>query len=155
MKIKDKEQPAKRIQVLSLRMVREQTSILYPQRKITNPSDAADLFRQFIGDCDRESFCILTLDTKNQPTALHQVSCGTLNASLVHPRETYKLAILSNAASIIACHNHPSGDPTPSPEDIELTERIRDAGTLMGIDLLDHIVLGQHSHISMKEQGLM
>ncbi|WP_340009869.1 JAB domain-containing protein [Paenibacillus sp. FSL K6-0276] len=136
-------------------MVREQTSILYPQRKINSPTDAAELFRQFIGDCDRESFCILTLDTKNQPTALHQVSCGTLNASLVHPRETYKLAILSNAASIIACHNHPSGDPIPSSEDIELTERIRDAGTLMGIDLLDHIVLGHQNHISMKERGLM
>lgn len=155
MKFKDKELPAKRIQVLSLRMVREQTSILYPQRKINNPSDAADLFRQFIGDCDRESFCILTLDTKNQPTALHQVSCGTLNSSLVHPRETYKLAILSNAASIIACHNHPSGDPAPSPQDIELTERLRDAGSLMGIDLLDHIVLGHQNHISMKERGLM
>lgn len=155
MKGKDKEPPAKRIQVLSLRMVREQTSILYPQRKINNPGEAADIFRQFIGDCDRESFCILTLDTKNQPTALHQVSCGTLNASLVHPRETYKLAILSNAASIIACHNHPSGDPVPSPQDIELTERIRDAGTLMGIELLDHIVLGHQSHISMKERGLM
>uniref|UniRef100_UPI00403F073F JAB domain-containing protein n=1 Tax=Paenibacillus sp. FSL K6-0276 TaxID=2921450 RepID=UPI00403F073F len=155
MKGKDKEPPAKRIQVLSLRMVREQTSILYPQRKINSPTDAAELFRQFIGDCDRESFCILTLDTKNQPTALHQVSCGTLNASLVHPRETYKLAILSNAASIIACHNHPSGDPIPSSEDIELTERIRDAGTLMGIDLLDHIVLGHQNHISMKERGLM
>ncbi|OME60885.1 DNA repair protein RadC [Paenibacillus odorifer] len=155
MKSKDKEPPAKRIQVLSLRMVREQTSILYPQRKINSPTDAADLFRQFIGDCDRESFCILTLDTKNQPTALHQVSCGTLNSSLVHPRETYKLAILSNAASIIACHNHPSGDPAPSPQDIELTERLRDAGSLMGIDLLDHIVLGHQNHISMKERGLM
>ncbi|MGP0585559.1 JAB domain-containing protein [Paenibacillus timonensis] len=147
--------PAKRIQIVSLRMVRERTSILYPQRKITRPEDAASLFRQFFGDCDREMFCILTLDTKNQPTAMHEVSCGTLNASLVHPRETFKLAILSNAASIIGCHNHPSGDPTPSPEDIELTERIRDAGTLMGIELLDHIVLGHRNFVSLKERGLM
>ncbi|MFE9276821.1 JAB domain-containing protein [Paenibacillus glucanolyticus] len=147
--------PAKRIQVVSLRMVRERTSLLYPQRRIINAKDAADLFRQFIGDCDREVFCIMTLDTKNQPTALHEVSCGTLNASLVHPRETYKLAILANAASIIGCHNHPSGDPTPSSEDIEITERIRDAGLLMGIELLDHIVLGEGNFVSMKERGLM
>lgn len=147
--------PAKRIQVVSLRMVRERTSLLYPQRRIINAKDAADLFRQFIGDCDREVFCIMTLDTKNQPTALHEVSCGTLNASLVHPRETYKLAILANAASIIGCHNHPSGDSTPSSEDIEITERIRDAGSLMGIELLDHIVLGEGNFVSLKERGLM
>lgn len=146
---------ARRIQIVSLRMVREQASILFPQRKISKLADAAELFRQFIGDCDREVFCIMTLDTKNQPTALHQVSCGTLSASLVHPRETYKLAILSNAASIIGCHNHPSGDPTPSPEDVELTERIRDAGSLLGIELLDHIVLGEGSFISLKERGFM
>ncbi|KAA9005911.1 DNA repair protein RadC [Paenibacillus spiritus] len=145
--------PAKRIQVVSLRMVRERTSLLYPQRKITTPKDAANLFHQFIGNCDREVFCIMTLDTKNQPTALHEVSSGTLNASLVHPRETFKLAILANAASIIGCHNHPSGDPTPSPEDVELTERIRDTGSLMGIDLLDHIVLGEGNFISLKERG--
>ncbi|MDU4694553.1 MAG: JAB domain-containing protein [Paenibacillus sp.] len=147
--------PAKRIQVVSLRMVRERTSLLYPQRRIINAKDAADLFRQFIGDCDREVFCIMTLDTKNQPTALHEVSCGTLNASLVHPRETYKLAILANAASIIGCHNHPSGGSTPSSEDIEITERIRDAGSLMGIELLDHIVLGEGNFVSLKERGLM
>ncbi|MEK3719254.1 JAB domain-containing protein [Paenibacillus sp. FSL H8-0034] len=88
-------------------MVREKTSLLYPNRVIRSPQDAVDLFRQFIGDCDRESFCILCLNTKNEPTAMHQVSCGSLNASIVHPRETFKLAILANSASIIACHNHP------------------------------------------------
>ncbi|MDO3409703.1 JAB domain-containing protein [Saccharibacillus sp. CPCC 101409] len=150
-----KPSPAKRVQIVSLQMVRERTSILYPQRKITRPADAAELFRQFIGNCDREVFCIMTLDTKNQPTALHEVSRGTLNASLVHPRETFKLAIISNAASIIACHNHPSGLPDPSREDVELTERIRDAGSLMGIELLDHLVLGENRFASMKERGLM
>lgn len=148
-------QPAKRVQVLGLRMVRESTSILYPGRVIRSPKDAADLFRQFIGDCDRESFCILCLNTKNEPTALHQVSTGTLNASLVHPRETFKLAILANSASIIACHNHPSGQPEPSPEDVELTERLRDSGSLLGIDLLDHIILGDGNFVSMKKRGLM
>ncbi|RIE01692.1 DNA repair protein RadC [Cohnella faecalis] len=136
-------------------MVREKTSLLYPQRKISSPQDAAEIFRQFIGEFDRESFCILCLNTKNEPTALHQVSFGTLNASLVHPRETFKLAILANSASIIACHNHPSGEPTPSQEDIQLTERLRDTGTLIGIELLDHIVLGNGNFVSLKERGLM
>lgn len=147
--------PAKRIDVISLRMVRERTSIIYPNRVIRSPKDAADLFRQFIGDFDRESFCILCLNTKNEPTAFHQVSCGSLNASIVHPRETFKLAILNNSAAIIACHNHPSGKPDPSPEDIELTERLRDSGTLLGIDLLDHLVLGDGTFCSLKERGLM
>ncbi|CAM4219858.1 DNA repair protein RadC [Paenibacillus alkaliterrae] len=147
--------PSKRIDVISLRMVRERTSLFYESRVIRSPKDAADLFRQFIGDCDRESFCILCLNTKNEPTALHQVSVGSLNASLVHPRETFKLAILANSASIIACHNHPSGQPDPSPEDVELTGRLRDTGILIGIELLDHIILGDGTFVSMKERGLM
>jgi DNA repair protein RadC len=151
----DSSTPAKRIQVVSLRMVRESNSILYPSRKIRKPEDAADLFREFIGDCDREAFCILCLNTKNEPTAIHMVSCGTLNASLVHPRETFKLAIISNSASIIAGHNHPSGQCDPSPEDIELTERLRDCGSLLGIELLDHLILGDGSFCSLKEKGLM
>ncbi|WP_339192772.1 JAB domain-containing protein [Paenibacillus sp. FSL W8-1287] len=147
---------AKRIEVVSLRMVREKTSLLYPNRVIRSPQDTADLFRQFIGDCDRESFCILCLNTKNEPTAIHQVSCGSLNASIVHPRETFKLAILANSASLVCCHNHPSGQPDPSPEDVELTERLRDSGYLLGIELLDHIILGEGTRfVSMKERGLM
>lgn len=145
---------AKRIEVVSLRMVREKTSLLYPNRVIRSPQDTADLFRQFIGDCDRESFCILCLNTKNEPTAIHQVSCGSLNASIVHPRETFKLAILANSASLVCCHNHPSGQPDPSPEDVELTERLRDSGYLLGIELLDHIILGEGTRfVSMKERG--
>ncbi|MDQ0902773.1 JAB domain-containing protein [Paenibacillus sp. V4I7] len=145
----------KRVEVVSLRMVRERTSIFYPNRVIRSPKDAADLFKQFIGDFDRESFCILCLNTKNEPTAIHQVSSGSLNASIVHPRETFKLAILANSASIIACHNHPSGQPDPSPEDVELTERLRDSGTLLGIELLDHIILGDGNFVSLKERGMM
>ncbi|MEK3900048.1 JAB domain-containing protein [Paenibacillus sp. FSL R7-0179] len=151
----DKDKPAKRIQILSLRMVREQSSILYPERRIRKPEDAAELFRQFIGDYDRECLCLLTLNTKNEPLALQIVSIGTLNASLVHPREFYKICILSNAASVMCAHNHPSGDPLPSREDIEITERLRDSGTLLGIDFIDHLVLGSGQFVSMKERGLM
>ncbi|MNW32874.1 hypothetical protein D3C74_98240 [compost metagenome] len=146
--------PAKRVSIISLRMVREK-SILYSSRTIRKPEDAAFIFRQFIGECDRESFCILTLNSKNEPTALHQVSCGTLNASLVHPRETFKLAILTNSASIMICHNHPSGEPTPSSEDLEITKRLKECGELLGIDLLDHIILGDEQFVSFREKGLL
>ncbi|QWU16242.1 DNA repair protein RadC [Paenibacillus sophorae] len=150
-----KENAAKRIEFVTLRMVREKTSLLYPQRVIRKPEDAAELFRQLIGDCDREVFCVMTLDTKNQPTAFQTVSIGTLNASLVHPREVYKICMISNAASLMCFHNHPSGNPVPSSEDIEITERLRDSGTLLGIELLDHIILGDGNFVSMKERGLM
>ncbi|OMF96821.1 JAB domain-containing protein [Paenibacillus sp. FSL R7-0337] len=146
---------AKRIEFVSLRMVREKTSLLYPQRIIRKPDDAARLFRQFMEDCDREVFCVMTLDTKNQPNAFQIISVGTLNASLVHPREVFKVCMLSNAASLMCFHNHPSGNPVPSPQDIEITERLRDSGTLLGIDLLDHIIIGDGSFVSMKERGLM
>lgn len=117
--------PAKRVEIVKVKLVREK-SILYSDRMIRSPQDAADLFRQFLGDCeaDREQFVVLCLNTKNQPTTIETVSVGTLNASLVHPRETFKTAILSNAAAIIACHNHPSGNPEPSPEDQELTKKL-------------------------------
>lgn len=151
-----KQQPAKQVKVVSLRMVRERPSLLYPNRVIASPKEAADLFRQFIGDYDRETFCILCLNTKNEPTAIHQVSCGTLNASIVHPRETFKLAILANSASIVACHNHPSGQPEPSPHDIQLTECLRDSGYLLGIELVDHIILGDEERfISLRERGIV
>jgi DNA repair protein RadC len=146
--------PAKRVEIIRLKIVREAYT-LYEGRKIRSPKDAADLFRTFIGDSDREMFCIMCLSTKNEVNALHTVSLGTLNASLVHPREAYKLPILNNSASIIACHNHPSGQPEPSPEDIALTERLRDSGMLLGIDLLDHLILGHSTFLSMKEAGLL
>lgn len=148
---------AKRVQIVSLRMVREKTSLLYPQRAIRRPEDAADLFRKLLGDseCDREMFGVVTLDTKNQPNAFQVISMGTLNASLVHPREVFKICMLTNAAALMCFHNHPSGNPAPSPEDVEITERLRDCGTLLGIDLLDHIIVGNGSFVSLKERGLL
>ncbi|KAF6558355.1 DNA repair protein RadC [Paenibacillus sp. EKM202P] len=143
----------KRVQVIHLKLIREK-SMLFSGRKVHKPDDTVQLFREFIGDCDRESFCILTLSTKNQPLALQQVSLGTLNSSILHPREVFKFSILSNAASIIACHNHPSGDPTPSSEDISMSIRLQKSGELLGIELLDHIILGQDGYVSMKERGL-
>jgi DNA repair protein RadC len=148
-------QPAKRIEIVSLKVVKEKPSVSYPLRTIRSPEDAVELFRNFIGDLDREGFALLCLSTKNEPTALHMVSTGTLNSSLVHPREAYKLAILANSSAVIACHNHPSGHADPSREDIEMTKRLKEAGELLGIDFLDHIIIGDGCHVSLKEQGLM
>lgn len=141
-----------RVPIYSLRVVRE-SSQKAETRKIRSPRDAANIFREYIGHADREHFVLMLLDTKNQVIGLHTVSIGDLNSSIVHPREVYKIAIAMGAASIIVAHNHPSGDTTPSPEDIAVTKRLSDTGELLGIEVLDHVIIGD-SHISMKEKGL-
>lgn len=102
--------PAKRVDIVSLRMVKE-TSLLYKDRTVRSPSDGYKLFKQFLGKLDREYFMVMCLDVKNQPTVINVCHIGSLNASIVHPREVIKAAILSNSASILVCHNHPSGRP--------------------------------------------
>ena len=144
---------AKRINIVSLKLVRE-GSILYQTRRISSPKDAVGIGQQFLEEADREQVIVCCLDTKNQPVSVNVVSMGTLNSSLVHPREVFKTAILSNAANIILFHNHPSGDPSPSQEDISITKRIQEAGTLLGIELLDHLIIGfEDRFCSMKERG--
>jgi DNA repair protein RadC len=104
---------------------------------------------------DREHFLALYLNARSQLIWIEVVSVGTLSASLVHPREVFKGAILNNAAAIIIAHNHPSGDPAPSPEDKDCTRRLKQASELLGITLLDHIILGRDTHVSFKELGLL
>ncbi|USK71252.1 JAB domain-containing protein [Peribacillus asahii] len=145
-------QHAKRVNIVSIKMVKE-NSFLYPQRNVKSPEDAFILLKQFLGEVDREYFIVACLDTKNQPTAINVCHMGSLNASIVHPREVLKVAILSNSASIIVAHNHPSNDPTPSREDIEVTRRLTEAGKIVGIDILDHIIMGTDNFISLKEKG--
>ncbi|WP_427071286.1 JAB domain-containing protein [Lysinibacillus fusiformis] len=142
----------KRVQIVQVKLVREK-SLLYKERKISSPHDAYTLMKEFIGDADREHFVVLCLDTKNQPTCIQVVHIGSLNASIVHPREVLKSALLSNSASIIVGHNHPSNIATPSPEDIEVTERLKDAGKILGIDLLDHLIICTDSFTSLKDKG--
>ena len=115
-----KQVPAKRVDIVSLRLVKE-SSLLYKDRAIRSPQDGYNLFKQFLGELDREYFVVMCLDVKNQPTAINVCHIGSLNASIVHPREVMKAAILSNSASILVLHNHPSGQPEPSPEDIDVT----------------------------------
>lgn len=149
---KPKHIPAKRVNVISLKMIKE-SSMLYKYRVIRSPEDSYELLKDYLGNVDREHFVVICLDTKNQPTTINTCHIGSLNASIAHPREVMKAAILSNSASIIVGHNHPSGNPDPSQEDIHLTRRLTEAGKIMGIELLDHIILGEDSYTSLKENG--
>jgi len=145
---------AKRIDIVSLKMVKE-SSITYSKRVISSPVDSDELLRDFIMDSDREQMVVCCLDTKNQPTSISVISIGSLNSAIVHPREVYKTAILSNASSIIIAHNHPSGNSEPSHEDIVLTNRLDEAGKIVGIKLLDHLVIGYNNYYSFKEEGIL
>jgi DNA repair protein RadC len=102
-----------------------------------------------------EVFLILCLNTKHSLLAYHELSRGTLDSTLVHPREVFKAAMLANAASVVLGHNHPSGDPTPSPDDIALTMRLVQAGELLGVRVLDHLILGGDGYHSFKEKGMV
>lgn len=108
-------------------------------------------FARLVSDGSREEFHIVCLDTKNQVIDTHQISVGTLDASLVHPREVFRPAIKDSAASVILAHNHPSGDPTPSAEDRAVTRRLENAGRTLGIAVLDHVVLGAFCSVSIRE----
>nr|WP_205694324.1 DNA repair protein RadC [Clostridium manihotivorum] len=145
---------SKRVNIISIKMVKE-GSLLYSNRNINSPDDAADLLSPFLQDSDREMLVVCCLDSKNQPTLINIASIGTLNSSLVHPREVFKAAILGNAASVIIAHNHPSGDPSPSSEDINITTRLKEAGKIIGIDVLDHVIIGFSNHVSLKERGVI
>jgi DNA repair protein RadC len=147
--------PSKRVSIVSIKMIRE-GSILYDVRKIGGPADAAILGRRFLEDADREVLIVCCLDTKNQPQSVNVASVGSLNSSIVHPREIFKVAILSNSATIIIFHNHPSGHVEPSEEDITITKRLKECGKLMGIELLDHIIIGSEDrYCSLKEKGIL
>lgn len=145
---------AKRVDIVSVRLVKERC-LLYNDRTVRSPEDGYNLFKQFLGELDRKYLVVMCLDVKNQPTAINVCHIGSLNSSIVHPREVMKTAILSNPASILICHNHPSGQPEPSPEDIDVTKRLVEAGKIIGIDVLDHIVIGDGRFISLKEKGYM
>jgi DNA repair protein RadC len=121
--------------------------------QIRSPRDAAELVRDELRFLTKEHFIVLFLNTKNRVIGKETLSIGSLNASIVHPREVFRSAIQRNSASIICAHNHPSGDPTPSPEDIDVTRRLAEAGRLIGIELLDHIIIADQTHVSLKELG--
>ena len=119
---------------------------------IKSPQDVFNLLSrlQFL---DREHFIVLGLNTKNQVVFEETISIGSLNSSIVHPRECFKPLIRFSCAATILAHNHPSGDPTPSSEDLSVTKRLTEAGTILGIEILDHVIVGQNKYVSLKEQG--
>jgi len=121
---------------------------------ITSSSDVNNRFA-FLREETRENFIAVHLDSKNKVLCVDRVSTGSLNASVVHPREVFKSCLLSSAAAILLVHNHPSGDPTPSNEDHEITTRLKGGSELLGIRLLDHIIIGDPRHYSFADQGLI
>ncbi|MGG0656443.1 RadC family protein [Rummeliibacillus pycnus] len=122
---------------------------------IRSPQDAATYLMPHLSNLNQEHFVVLFLNVKNEIIHRETVFIGSLNASIVHPREIFKTAVKYSAASIICSHNHPSGNPSPSPEDIEVTKRLQDAGLIMGVELLDHVVIGDSQFVSLKEKGYM
>jgi len=120
-------------------------------------SDAKDAVAQLsdMRDLKKEHFVVLYLNAKNQLVHKETISMGTLNANLVHPREVFEPALKYSAAQIIAAHNHPSGDPKPSEDDLEVTKRLTEAGKMMGIELMDHVIVSKNSHFSFKEEKLL
>ena len=145
---------SKRINIVSIKMVNV-SSFLYQTCTISSPKDAYEMIKGRLESLDREQFIIACLNTKNEPTNISVVSVGTLNKAIVHPREVFKTAILSNAASIMAFHNHPSGETTPSQQEIQLTNRLYEAGELLSIKLLDHLIIGDGTFTSLKEKGYL
>jgi len=121
---------------------------------IKSPEDVATIVRSQLKGKKKEHFLVLCLDTRNRLINYKPVSMGSLDTSVVHPREVFKEAISSSAASVIFVHNHPSGDPEPSKEDIELTKRLAKAGEIVGIDVLDHIIVCDRSYLSLKARNL-
>jgi DNA repair protein RadC len=119
--------------------------------KINSPEDVYRRLYPAMRESKKEHFIELCLDTKNQVIREDTVSIGSLNANVVHPREVFRTALMESAAHTIVAHNHPSGDPTPSREDIDITKKLVETGKIMGIDVLDHIIIGDGRHFSMKE----
>ncbi|MCM3611374.1 DNA repair protein RadC [Planococcus sp. MERTA32b] len=137
---------------LGRRLSSKQTDVKFT---IRSPKDAASFLMADMTSLKQEHFVVLFLNIKNQVLHRQTIFVGSLNASIVHPREIFREAVRRSAASIVCAHNHPSGNPAPSPEDIAVTKRLMEAGSIVGIELLDHIIIGDHQFISLNEKGYM
>jgi DNA repair protein RadC len=131
----------------------EAAKYLNPKDRFTSPEQIYEAF-QFLKDETKEYFVSLHLDGKNRVMCMDMVSLGSLNQSIVHPREVFKTALLTSAAAILLVHNHPSGDPKPSREDIDITRRLKEVGAVIGISILDHIIIGE-DYLSFVESGIL
>lgn len=147
----------KNINFLSCKLVKEKTIRYDVNSTLTSPETAYKFIECVceLSSEPEENLMMLTLNTKNTVTGVFTVSKGSLNSSIVHPREVYKRALLNNANSIMIFHNHPSGDPAPSKEDIAITKRMEEAGKIIGIKLLDHLIIGDERFTSLRGKGEM
>lgn len=142
------------MRVRELRLTYAGTPVrLDARRPCNSPDRAAAIFAPLLRDEPVEVYMILLLDTKHRVLAMHTVSRGILNSTLVHPREVFRAAIVAGAAGIVTAHNHPSGDPTPSPDDLATAARLDAAATIIGIEILDHLIIGAHSYTAASLPG--
>ena len=126
-----------------------------PQKSITNPEDAVKLVKNRLKGKKKEYFLAILLDSRNQPVNIAQISIGSLNVSIVHPREVFKFALNENASALFLIHNHPSGILKPSEDDLKITERLRSAGELMGIRIIDHVIIADKDYYSFSQHNLL
>ncbi len=152
MSINDEKVRMYRLPIYRVALVREssQPSML---NHINTPHNVYEIASSYLEGADREHFVVIMLDTKNQVIGINTVAIGVLASCPIHPREVFKPAILANAAGIILLHNHPSGDVTPSQDDLMLTRRLKEAGEILGIQVVDHVILGYANYASLKERG--
>lgn len=149
--------PAKACQIMAAFELGKRVAMFSNNMKpiIRQPTDVFDYFRDQMSLLPTEVFRVVALDTKNRIIKEKIITEGTLNASIVHPRDVFRFAVVNSAASIILLHNHPSGDPSPSQEDISITRRLVEIGKLMEISVLDHLIIGGGKFVSLKEMGLL
>lgn len=140
--------------MVKLQVVREEVEY-YGTKTICSPKDMEEVVRKFIGDADREVFIAVNLSTANKINSIHIISIGTLNQSVVHPRECFKAALLCNAQAVVFAHNHPSGDVKPSLEDRQITSQLKQCGQLLEIKVLDHVIVGEEGFFSFQENALL
>lgn len=147
---------AKAVTIKAALELAKRSSLGVPYRvMVRSPLDVTHLVMEEMRFFDREYFRVLYLDRKGALLVMEDVSVGSLHSSIVHPREVFKTAVKRSAASIILVHNHPSGDPSPSKEDIQTSNRLIQAGSILGIEVLDHIIIGDGRYCSMKEKGII
>lgn len=148
--------PAKAIEIKAALEVGRRLLASAPEQRaqVSSPADAANLLMSDMSLLEQEHLRLILLDTRNQVLATPNVYVGSLNTSVIRVGELFRYAIKENAAAIIVAHNHPSGDPSPSPEDVQVTRQIVSAGKLLDIDLLDHVIIGRGRYVSLKERGL-
>lgn len=148
--------PARAAQIAAAVELGRRLATARPVRpRVRCPADVSRLLMAGMKDLDREHFYLVQLNTKHYVLGVDLISIGTLNGSMVHPREVFRAAVRRGAAALILVHNHPSGDPTPSPEDVQVTRRLVEAGRIMGIDVLDHVIIGNQRYVSLREAGLV